>query len=160
MYTLDLRNETNNGPLVATKITDVPEAKLLNGMTTLPNGIVFMSDCVGGNIWWVNISSSEYGSAVNHHDPLLQPGAMLPIGVNGIRTHDRDLYFANSGMGLFGRIRLDDRGDVVGKAERLVDVPGGVRAFDDFAVNGEGTVWVATHDDAVTVIAEGGDVDY
>lgn len=155
VITLDLRDDSKQ-PFV-TKVADIPEAKLLNGMTTThPDGLLLMSDSSGGSIWWANLSSTEYGILVNN-DPLLQPGGIVPCGVNGIRTHGNDLFFANSGMGLFGRITLDGWGNAMGEAERLGDVPGGVRAFDDFAVDGEGTKWVATHDDAVTVIKAGGE---
>ena len=148
---LDLRG---GGEPVVHTITEIPDAKLLNGMTTSPNGLILMSDSGAGKVWWLNISSGEYGVVIED-DHLLQPGPIIPCGVNGIRIHNQDLLFANSGMGIFGRIHLDEHGNVMGKAEKLVDVPRGVRAFDDFVVDKWGDVWVATHPDAVTVIAEG-----
>ncbi|PNP56219.1 hypothetical protein THARTR1_03744 [Trichoderma harzianum] len=114
------------------KVTDIPEAQFLNGMTTLqttPNTIL-TADSAGGVVYSVNTHTGEYKVVLEDETFKPAPGAPLPIGVNGIRYLDHYVYYTNSFDPLFGRVPVSKSGYAVGDYQTIVTGVFG----DDFAV--------------------------
>ncbi|EJD41873.1 hypothetical protein AURDEDRAFT_68231 [Auricularia subglabra TFB-10046 SS5] len=97
------------------KVTDIPEASSLNGMTRLDGrGRVLVSDPGSGTVFRVDTRTGAVAVAVQ--DPLFTapPPPALQLGVNGIRLRGRDLFFANSGKGLLGHVPIRADGTAAG----------------------------------------------
>lgn len=114
------------------KVTDLPEAILLNGMTTLglaPNTIL-TADSTAGVIYSVNTKTGKHKVVLDNEAFKVEPGALLPIGVNGIKYLDNYVYYTNSFNPLFGRVRVNEFGSAIGNFTTIVT---GIGA-DDFAI--------------------------
>lgn len=147
VYRIDMScYSASTGPVV-TKVTDMPQASFLNGMTTLTtlHHTVLIGDSDLGEIWRVNILTGGYELAIL--DPSLQPLALeIVLGVNGIQQRDSFLYFTNSLRFALGRIPINSSGSATGKPEIIDAIPPypnflGVVA-DDFAFDREGNAWI------------------
>lgn len=143
------------------KVTDVPEASSLNGMTRLDDGgRVLVSDPGSGTVFRVDTRTGSVAVAIK--DPLFvaAPPPALQLGVNGIRLRGRDLFFANSGQGLLGRVPIHADGTAAGTARVIAtDItpddfalrPGTSEAFA--CLNPDNTVSLVTPNGAVAPIA-------
>ena len=147
IWTLDF----NYGCPIAKKVASIPEANALNGMTIVEGtpGMVLVADSDLGAIFSVNITSGNYHMAIQH--PALAKSATVPLGVNGIHTHAKTLYFSNSALGTFGSFPIAANGSSTGNVTILAHLPGGV-AYDDFAIDSNGTSWVTNHPDALDTV--------
>lgn len=158
VWKADLRQSTPSFQ----KITEVQGAQLLNGMTLLSNSPekVLISDSGTGVVWLLDIEHGEY-KVVLADDTMKPPvNAPLPIGINGVRTHNGCLYYTNSFKELFCRIPIDPFTGVATGAVQIIAT--GVSG-DDFALDQDGTAYIAgnavnslikvTPDGKVTVIA-------
>lgn len=147
----------NHGPAVVSKIADLPDAVVLNGVTTVKKGsrFILLADSVAGVVWRVNLETSEYDSVLN--DTAVQPAKPFADGgwgVNGVHTQDGLLYFTNSDLGFF-RIAIHDDGTPAGKVEKLASFTGG----DDFTFDKRGDAYVARgRVDAIDKITPAGEV--
>ncbi|RFU75917.1 quino amine dehydrogenase beta chain [Trichoderma arundinaceum] len=114
------------------KITDIPEAAFLNGMTTLDSAsnTILSGDSTAGVIYSVNTQSGKYKVVLDNEAFKVAPGAPLPIGLNGIQYLDNYVYYVNSFNPIFGRVRVDKSGSAVGSFNTIAT---GVPA-DDFAI--------------------------
>lgn len=72
------------------KVTDMPEARFLNGMTVLPTHphIILVGDADRGVIYRVDIVSGAYSIAIDNPDLKPNATATRELGMNGIRYHD------------------------------------------------------------------------
>ncbi|KAL7784933.1 hypothetical protein V8C37DRAFT_394968 [Trichoderma ceciliae] len=114
------------------KVTDLPEASFLNGMTTLestPNTIL-SSDSTAGVIYSINTQTRKYKVVLDNEAFKIAPGAPLPIGINGIRYLDNYVYYTNSFNFIFGRVRVNKSGSAIASFETIATGLGA----DDFAV--------------------------
>ncbi|KAL7931278.1 hypothetical protein V8C35DRAFT_309983 [Trichoderma chlorosporum] len=121
----------NEQPQIS-KVTDLVEAELLNGMTTLgstPNTIL-TGDSSAGVIYSVNIQTKRYEPVLENEAFKPVPGAPLPIGVNGIRYLDNYVYYTNSFAPIYGRVPVSKSGYATGSYETISTTVVG----DDFAV--------------------------
>lgn len=91
------------------KVTDIPEAVYLNGMTTLNarDGVILTGDCASGRVFRLDTNTGNYTVALQNE--LLQPppNATLPVGVNGIRMFRDYLYFTNTFKAIYARVPVD-----------------------------------------------------
>ena len=100
----------------AAKIADIPEAKFLNGLATLPTNpsVLLVGDSGAGLVYSLDSTSGEYSVAID--DASLKPNASFPVtlGVNGIQFRpgqDDYVYFTNSFKApAFGRMPIDPPG--------------------------------------------------
>jgi hypothetical protein len=84
--------------VTANKITTIPAAEFLNGVTTITSReIVLAADSAQGVIYRVDAAAGTWTVAFD--DLALKPNmtATYQIGVNGIVVHGSYLYFDNSG---------------------------------------------------------------
>jgi len=156
VWTIDARR--SGIPPVVVKVFDIPEAGLANGLTTLPGvpGVVLLSDSRLGALWRVNLFTSKYELVVQ--DPLLAPSPTgLPLGINGIRVLNGQLWFVNANKGFFGKapISSDGRSVTLKNFTLLSTISDGQGGYDDFAVDAKGRFWIATHPDAVDIVVPG-----
>ncbi|UKZ83923.1 hypothetical protein TrVFT333_011738 [Trichoderma virens FT-333] len=122
----------HNDQAKVSKVTDIPEAQFLNGMTTLestPNTIL-TADSTGGVIYSVNTQTKVYKLVLDNEAFKPTPGAPLPIGLNGIRYLNHYVYYTNSFNPIFGRVPVSKSGYATGSYKTIV---AGV-VGDDFAV--------------------------
>ncbi|KAK7057926.1 hypothetical protein R3P38DRAFT_2599518 [Favolaschia claudopus] len=116
---------------------------VINGLTAVPGSpdIVLAADSSPGGVYEINMRSGAIRK--KFQDVLMTPtGPPPPLGINGLHIHHNFLYFTNSARGALYRMPLHG-----GTIEKLGDLSKfgeiGVAAFDDFAIDGEGRVWVA-----------------
>ncbi|KAL7942777.1 hypothetical protein V8C42DRAFT_330351 [Trichoderma barbatum] len=114
------------------KVTDLPEAVLLNGMTTLESTphTILTADSAAGVIYSVNTHTGRYKVVLDNEAFKPVPGAPLPIGINGIRYLDHYVYYTNSFNPLFGRVPVSKSGCPVGNYKTIFAGFAG----DDFVV--------------------------
>ena len=142
---------------VFTKITDIPEADALNGMTTLEgvSDLVLISDSSLGGVWRLNVTSGKYDMPMRHV-LVTNCTSKFPLGINGIRTYEGALYFVNSAQQIYGRLSIDDTGNPTSEPQILARAGPGIFAWDDIAIDWEGNGWIATHANMVTEVTVGG----
>lgn len=166
VWKVDLRRFKTDSSGLATskptvsKITDISEASFLNGMTLLEpsSPYLLISDSSLGVVWRLNYQTGKYKIVLDNALFKPVPGD-IALGINGVHTRNKYLYFTNSFQGLFGRVAISSSGTATGPYE--VIAYNGVG--DDFAFDGEGNAYVAqdpgdaleqiTPDGKVTVLA-------
>ena len=154
VWSMDLNNNPEK-PTV-NKITAIPEAEALNGMTTIKGSsdLVLIADSWLGAIWRVNITSGSYSKAMEH--VLFTNSTSVSLGINGIQTCDETIYFVNSAQRLYGRIPINKTGGATAEPEIIALTLPAVDAWDDFAVDCKGNAWITSHPNAVTQVTLGG----
>ena len=154
VWSLDLNPAKPN----VTLITALPEAIALNGVATLKANesrnepMVLIADSVDGVLWRVDPRTRNYTRI--YDSPLLANITATGMGVNGIRTFGKKLYFINSGQETYGRIPLHHDATAAGEVQLLARQKDGI--WDDFDIDWEGNAWIATHrGDLTEVTVEG-----
>ncbi|KID76134.1 quinoprotein amine dehydrogenase beta chain-like protein, partial [Metarhizium brunneum ARSEF 3297] len=138
------------------KIVDIPEAKLLNGMTTLDanTGEVLVSDSGRGLVLRVDTKSGEYTTVLENDVFQPAPTAPIQLGINGIRLLGDHLYYTNTYASVYGRVAINPAtGEAAGPFETIsTDVMG-----DDFALDNQGNAYIAANpeNEAVRVDRDG-----
>lgn len=126
------------------KVTDVPEASMINGLAALDAHTVASADPWLGVVHAIDTRSGARRVLTDDAALSPDPGAPVPLGVNGVRVRARWLYFTNSGRGLFGRIPLRANATVAGPAEILASDLGGPLP-DDFALAPSGCAYITSN---------------
>jgi hypothetical protein len=124
------------------KIADLPDAVLLNGITQASSELALVSDSFRGVIWQVNLDTGA--SRIVYSDPLLQAPSSNPLGVNGVHVHDGYLYFTNTGQSILARAALGSNGVPHGNASVVAHTLAPTDHFDDFTFDAAGNVYLAT----------------
>ncbi|KAK5718128.1 hypothetical protein LTR17_015850 [Elasticomyces elasticus] len=169
IWSIDLRGEEhrdNNSPhhhhqpssndtqgAQVNKVTDIPSAVFLNGLTTIPSSpgeLVLVGDSFLGVVYSVNVRTGTFAIVLD--EPEFKPlqTALFLLGVNGIHVSAKSdyLYFVNSfQVPLLGRIPITNNGTASGPVEIVVSKTDFLRnegfQADDFALDGENTAWIA-----------------
>lgn len=133
-----MRNSSAKGAQAA-KITDIPEAIFLNGMTLIPKSSnILVADSGAGVVYAIDTSTGKYSVAV--HDPLMKPVNGSQLGVNGIKIRDGSLYFTSTTQAVFAKVPISANGTASAAAKVISHVVG-----DDFIFNSAGNALVATN---------------
>ncbi|KAI1259644.1 hypothetical protein F5Y18DRAFT_408913 [Xylariaceae sp. FL1019] len=85
----------------------------------------------------------------------MKPGSgASTIGVNGVHVRDGYLYWTNSATVSVYRIKITDQGFPAScaRVELVSTLDAGF--VDDFAIGGDGTIWVATNSDNRLIAAQ------
>ena len=146
---------------VVAVVTDIPDTTGLNGMCALPGrpSVVLGADSKAGRILRIDTATGRVDAPIV--DELLLPSTdpnIVPLGINGIRVSGEYVYVTNSGLGLFGRVRITADGERAGEIERIAKIknPSKMSGYDDFAIvaTGEGPprAYVALHPNTVQKI--------
>ncbi len=125
------------------KLTDIPSADFLNGMTTLDDTHIFVGDVYNGWVYKINTLTGAYNIAIN--DPLMKfpADSTNHLGVNGLKIRDSYLYFTNTAVGSLNRIKITAEGEPIGKA---CVVSANVPLADDFVIKNDGTAFIAQNE--------------
>jgi hypothetical protein len=159
LYVVSLDSETGQGTVVDS--IPVPDTMMMNGLTALPRrpGTALSADSIRGRILRIDTVTKKVDVAIEDPELGLGSNPLVPLGVNGIRTRDAYLYFANSVLGTFGRIPIDDEGNKTGDVEiiaRLEGETGMHNAYDDFTLDRQGNAYVTLHSAWVVKITSDG----
>lgn len=140
--------ESKSIPAITRKVTDLPKAGLLNGLTVLnPNtGVVLVSDSLNGSVWSVNVLTGHVTTVIT--DPTMKPhpelSGGLSIGINGLSVNNGYLYYDNTNEVTFNRIPINaTTGVAIGPAETLIDNEFANIWPDDFTLDFAGNAWLA-----------------
>lgn len=134
-------NLTSGSPVVK-KVTNIPEAQTLNGLTTVTSSLILVADSAVGSVYSVNIDTGAYSTTIT--DPRFQPSALFPLGINGIHTRGSTLYFTNSALGIFGKVPITSTGVATGAVSIIANASAG-SSYDDFALDQFGSALITTH---------------
>ncbi|OAL25856.1 hypothetical protein AYO20_10318 [Fonsecaea nubica] len=153
LWEVDLRDQARGA--VVTKVLDMPENKVPNGLGVLPTGrkgrgestLLLSADSGGGVVHLIDVVNKSYSVVFDH--PLLKPNATArpPFGVNGVHVVPGDadadtstLYFTNTNFGYLGAVTIGKNdGTPRGEPWLITDE---VPAADDFAIDSDGSFWV------------------
>jgi hypothetical protein len=131
----------------ASKITDIPGASILNGITLVApdSPQILLADSGNGLVWRVDVRTGEYKSVLE--DVLLKPGVNQTLGVNGIHIWSDYLYWTNTYLdgGLFGRVKINVSGSNAGTAAGPYEIVVKNGPGDDFTFDGKGNAYIATN---------------
>lgn len=155
-YSIWTLNFTESNTPVAQKFIDLPQAGLLNGLTTVPgSGVIFTADQVNGTIFRIDMATAE--ASITIDSPLLGSQAYYndnTLGLNGLRYHGQHLYVTDSSSAIFGRYQLSQDGawswgglELLGQIEQ-----NGTTNYDDLAVDGAGNAYVCIHPNALSLV--------
>lgn len=125
-------------------LTEIPEADFLNGMATLDDHRIYVSDVHNGIVYLVDTETGDYQVGVN--DTLMKysidgSNASTNLGANGLKVHGSYLYWANTANGFVARIPIGSDGLPTGKAAEIVAT--NVPKADDFQITSDGQLFVA-----------------
>ncbi|RDW75350.1 hypothetical protein BP6252_06492 [Coleophoma cylindrospora] len=136
-----------------TKLTDIPEADFLNGMTTLNNTTVLVADVYNGWVYGVNTATGAYSIYYQDEKMQLPANPSTNLSVNGLKISDSYLYWTNTAVGSLNRIEIDSTGATVGTSEV---VAANVPKADDFVIKSDGAIFVAQNQmDELSYLAVG-----
>lgn len=129
------------GSAEVSEVATVSQARFLNGMAFLgeESGVLLASDSYAGVIWNIDIQTGESRIAINSTYTQPMEGSRLGLGVNGIRNHNRFLYFTNTDQMTLVKVAINNQGEAVGDYQVLANA---TFAPDDFAINAAGDAYV------------------
>ena len=138
-------------PTAFTKIAAVPQAKILNGLTTLAStpSIILAADSEQGIIYSINATTGVVSVAIQ--SSAFAPTASFPLGVNGIHTAGNQLYYTNSALGTYGVMPINGQGQSTGSA-RVLAHDGSGSNYDDFALDVTNNAFVTNHPNSISEI--------
>jgi hypothetical protein len=141
IWAIDLRH----GKVEKRKIARLEGKASSNGLSTIPGSRdkVLSADSAG-QIYSIDIMTGEYKVAIA--DEILKPTNSFPLGINGLHTYGGMLYITNSAKRLLARAPINEKGETTGDFKIVATLTDpAVQAYDDFAFDAEGNIWVATH---------------
>jgi sugar lactone lactonase YvrE len=146
IWSVDLANDGYKG-VNATKILDVPNMGLPNGLAALSPDVLLVADSWNGNIVAVDVQKKTYEVVLDH--PSLHSDfattAPLVIGVNGLKFHARtsNLYYGNTVLSLLGRVHINTTTGAPTGPYEIITQGQHISQPDDFAVLSDGSVLLA-----------------
>ncbi|KAK5681246.1 hypothetical protein LTS10_007008 [Elasticomyces elasticus] len=168
IWTIDYRSRQtwskHHNPPSIIKVTDIPEAVFLNGLTALPAlpDTVLAGDSELGLVNRVNTHTGAHSVAIQDSAFAANTTTAALLGINGIHVRDGYLYFTNSFSAslVYGRIPISDNGSATGLVQTIVATPPyptniGYHA-DDFALDENGNAWITTDASSTLVKATPG----
>jgi len=124
-----------------TRTVKAPALVFGNGMAWVDARHVLITDSALGKIWRVDVQSGRAETWLA--SDLLKPlaGERSP-GANGLRLNGQQVYVSNSATRKLYTVALDSRGRAAGG---LVEQPAVLNGIDDFAIDANGALYIATH---------------
>lgn len=139
-YEVDVRNGASNA--IVSKNANLPNARLLNGMTTLSasEGIVLIADSFAGLLYRLNTHTKQVAVAIDDPTMKVPPASKTPFSINGVKIRNGYLYFTNTAAGTLVKIPISPiDGTATGPAVILTtDIAG-----DDFILDRAGDAFIA-----------------
>ena len=103
VWKVDLRQ---SDPKVS-KIADLTNAEFLNGSAALDSHAVFIADSKLGVAFLLDTNTGKYGIVLDSETMKPVPGALVPIGINSVKTLGGYLYFTNTFAEALVRVKVD-----------------------------------------------------
>lgn len=127
----------------------IPQAGLLNGITTLNRRTVLAADSFRGLVWAIDVLTGA--SRILLSDPLMaplapplsNPPADNATGIDGIKIRGHTLYFTNFAQAILAKIDIHPDGSARGAAQVVAHAPPGM-SYDDFVFDARGDTFLAT----------------
>ncbi len=135
-----------------TKDIPAPEARFLNGVEPLGDGRYAIADSIAGTVWTFRPEDDALKPFIEHE--LLTPDPAAPSfrpGANGVKLQGGKLYVSNSSRGAI--YTFDAAANKPAKTLKTFTSPGPI---DDFAFAADGSIFAATHGDALLKISADG----
>ncbi|KAI9159008.1 putative hetero-Diels-Alderase [Paramyrothecium foliicola] len=109
------------GSKPATTLTaKIPEAGMINGLTTWNETTALAVDSLYGKVFRIDIQSGTYSVALEDPATMAPPSdAPVQIGINGVRARDGYVYYTNTTLMSIYRIPVDEKLQAKGPAETL-----------------------------------------
>ncbi|KAH8898358.1 hypothetical protein GQ53DRAFT_636260 [Thozetella sp. PMI_491] len=141
VWVFNLASGPDSAQSTLRKVCAVPDAGLLNGLTTWDNDTVLAVDSTHGPVYKISVASGTFEITLNDEVQTPGPNAFIPIGINGIKVRDGYVYFTNSARTSFYRVPVDSSVKPTGPVEVVVS------GFptDDFVFDTDGTAYITTH---------------
>ncbi|KAI0466375.1 hypothetical protein F4859DRAFT_507460 [Xylaria cf. heliscus] len=140
-------------------VTKIPEAGILNGAASIPgcsSPAILVADSGIGSVWRVDLKTGEYeiAAAVPEMDSVAN--ATLPLGINGIKIRNGNLYFSNSNhVSIYG-LPINKNGIAAKNAKAELVAKFDAELIDDFAIDERGLFWAATNFNNTVDVAKPG----
>ena len=138
IWTIDL---TDSDAPVARRITHMPEADFLDGITRFNKDIFLIADTAKGEIWRLNITNRDYSTDISKSVLLPASSASNKIGVNGLKVRKGYVYFTSTTKAIYGRIPVNKDAIQVGPVEIITSG----FTLDDFYLAQDGRAYLATN---------------
>ncbi|KAF8853416.1 hypothetical protein BDZ45DRAFT_79611 [Acephala macrosclerotiorum] len=157
VFKVDLTSYSEDGVTanaIVTKVTDIPEADFLNGMTTLDAhaGLVLIADSYNGWVYRLDVNTGNYSVVIDDPKMKYLPGSITNLGINGIKIRDGYLYWTNTGSPNFSRIQINSLGEPIGNSTVVATV----HNADDFVFAKDGIAWIAQNQiESLSVVENG-----
>lgn len=150
--------DVSQSPAAISKIVDLPTARFLNGMTSIParagsgaNSTILVSDTISGSIIHVDPTTSQSTPLFTDlFNSTTLPLALQP-GINGLRyvCETQTLYFTNTVKAAFGSVQLEVDFATAGlptltPAGEFNTIASGFPG-DDFLVQPDGTAYISAN---------------
>ncbi|KAH8884973.1 hypothetical protein GQ53DRAFT_829350 [Thozetella sp. PMI_491] len=164
VWSIDLRGWTpssKSSPPV-TRLTAIPQAGMLNGLTVMhpatthgprANGknaspLILVADSKRGIIYQVSPTAANKSAGIFYSNPEIltpPPDSAFPTGLNGLEVppvrNPAFVYFTGGFRGTFYRLAVS-QGSVAGAEPELL--AGGFGNLDDFSLEADGTAYLST----------------
>ncbi|CAM1511025.1 Fc.00g085380.m01.CDS01 [Cosmosporella sp. VM-42] len=140
------------------KVVDIPEIGMINGMATWDSKTVLVTDCLNGKVYKLDVTTGSYSIALEDETMTLPPNAPFPFAINGLKVYrtatQAYVYYTTTTRASVFRIPVTADIQSAGPVETLAS---GLLC-DDFAVAKDGSVYVCTNilNTIVKIPAEGG----
>ncbi|RBR03120.1 hypothetical protein FVER53590_10350 [Fusarium verticillioides] len=142
-----------------TKIADMPEIGMINGIATWNENTALVTDCLYGKVYKLSVATGSYNVTLEDDTFTIPADAPFQVGLNGIKIHrfseKTHVYCTATSRFCVYRVPVTQEAQAAGPVETLA--PGLVA--DDFAVAHDGTMYVCTNisNTVVRIHATGGD---
>ncbi|KAG6353548.1 hypothetical protein INS49_005510 [Diaporthe citri] len=171
IWSVDLGGATINStatlaasPPKVSKLADVPAATCLNGIDLLSGGankFLMAGDIRTGEVYAVNVDTGAAAATINNTQTV--PAVTYGFGsvaTDGLRVRDAELYLSNVGQGTLVKVPLNpDDGTPAGEAQTVAQSLSSLDQWDDFAIDCDGNVFMATGgSNAIQRVTPGGNV--
>jgi hypothetical protein len=137
IWKADLRKS----PAAVSKIADVSSGQLLNGLAKLNEHTLLIADSMAGVVLKLDLKTGKSEAVLD--DTSMKPATTpsFKSGVNGLKFQEPYVYYTNSALGSFHRVRVDcTTGKAIGRYETLAT---GMPDADDFALEKDGKAYIA-----------------
>lgn len=135
VWKVDLRQ---SDPKVG-EIADLTDAAFLNGIAALNSHAVLIADSKLGVVF-LDIDMGKYGIVFDGETMKPVPGALVPIGIDSVKTLGGYLYFTNTFAEALVRVKVDCK---TGKAAGPLDIVAKILSITDaFALAKDCTAFI------------------
>jgi len=132
-----------------------PNALVLNGIMSLPNGTVLVADSMAATIWRVDVEARKITPWVQ--DPALAQIPDQPVflpGANGLKLRGDGVIVSNTSHGNLLEIKFDTDGNPVGKPKQIAETG----RIDDIWIRQNGAILYTTHSDELMQVETDGTI--